>query len=1157
MKLKNMKNICAKLTILAGLLTVFSAGAATSITNEFWISPYATGNFYTNGFGGTIDGPLDGSSQANFDYNLNSLPANSTIHILAGTYQTHGVEIKSYQKIVGSGIDVTILQFPAGYYVGGSGPAVVYTGPAVTNAEVCDLTCDCNILNNSDTYNGIEINGTENAVRRVKVIHCGTYGSTDHEAWGIQLENYNFPDSVGNIIEECEVSQYTGGAGDLFAISMPGPMSGIICNNRIFATQDKVVFGLGCSGHDFLIEGNYVQGADLAFHSEVPIGWTNVTIIDNTFNGCGEGADLHAGANNLTFAFNTIELTNEAWAANATFAFWFSGDQSASYTNLFIFGNNISFNGVDDGPWNILIKQDGIVSGLVFANNTVDPILTNDFLAYYSNLSMYNNTDGSGNYLSNLNIPTIGGVEVTSVGLSLVGSTTTSSALMNLGLPSNPAVIVTNGSVNTVTFDTNVVVNGSIYMPVSTGSSGVIYSGSNPMLIASSNQNFFLGQNAGNFTVTNFGDTAVGSHAENIVAGGANSAFGYYAMGIGYTTGQYNSAFGANSLQSLGSGSFNTGVGTLTLLSATTESYSTAVGCQVLQNITSGDGNTGVGAFSAGNLINNGGLSPNTAIGAFSFNSLISGGNDIAVGYNAGSVPTNGNNNIYIGNIGTQGDNDVIRIGTPGTQTNAYFAGAVTATTFNGSGSALAGITASQVGADASGAAQQATNGFGNIVRYSTSEFAAATNATIWNSLSVNGVLNYPNMVAQVVGGNGMATSTLNTSTGTVVTVSAGVFTNVIDFTSQGNGNNAYLTYTNMIGGNVNLGFGSSLNIQGGDNTAFGWQALASSQSGSGANVAFGNYTLQSLTTGSLNVAVGEFALKSETNGIQNVAVGLDSLNASTASWNTAVGCFSLDLDTSGYFNVAVGAAAIQSNLTGSENVSIGCSSGYSVNSSGNILIGSGADVPLPDIGNQMNIGGIIFGNGLNSSAGNIGLFTTNLTGANFTVNGTTLLNSNVTVAGTIAASNFSGNGAGLTNLSYSTRPLLFAVLTNSLTISNNIDQRIWFNSNLSSNNVSYSTNTGFTIGTSGVYEVNATVVWQGVNGSAAGILNLVKNGVDYLRVQSNPSQNNSLTLSAAIPLAVGDTVDFNVWQNSSSTVVIGGNAAPVYQTYLSFRLIQ
>src|ERR1700733_9139292 len=235
MKLKTMKNICAELAVLAGLLTVFSAGAATAITTEFWISPYATGNFYTNGFGGTINGPLDGSSQANFDDNINSLPNNSTIHILAGTYQTHGVSIKSYQKIIGSGIDVTILQFPPGYYVGGSGPSVIYTAPAVTNAEVCDLTCDCNSLNNSDTYSGVIINGRENAVRRVKIINCGDYGGGS-EAWGISLPNFNTLDGAGNgnIIEECEVSQYTGGAHDLFAITIGG--GGIVRNNRVIAT---------------------------------------------------------------------------------------------------------------------------------------------------------------------------------------------------------------------------------------------------------------------------------------------------------------------------------------------------------------------------------------------------------------------------------------------------------------------------------------------------------------------------------------------------------------------------------------------------------------------------------------------------------------------------------------------------------------------------------------------------------------------------------------------------------------------------------------------------------------------------------------------------------------------------------------------------------
>jgi len=390
------------------------------------------------------------------------------------------------------------------------------------------------------------------------------------------------------------------------------------------------------------------------------------------------------------------------------------------------------------------------------------------------------------------------------------------------------------------------------------------------------------------------------------------------------------------------------------------------------------------------------------------------------------------------------------------------------------------------------------------------------------------------------------------------------------------------LSYTNVSGGNPNLGFSSIQDVNGANNTVFGWPGLVNAQTNCGDNVAIGNFALQSLTNGNLNTAIGVQSLQLNLTGSGNVGVGVNTLQPATASWNSAVGCFALDRQTTGWGNTALGYAAMQWVTNGSENVSIGYSSGtfnYSgggnvvvgansgqwFNSSYNIVLGCGVEVPLPDTGGQMNIGGVIFGNGLKSTdadnalaySGNIGLFTTNLSGANFTVNGTTLLNSNVTVGGTVTAAQFNGNGAGLTNLALPSHPLLFAVLTNNLSISNNIEQRIWFNNTLSASGINYSTTNGIAITSSGLYQVNVTVAWQSVNGSAACVLWLVKNGVDYLRLQTNPAQNNSLSLNTTIPLSVGDTLDFHVWQNAGSNIQVAGNTTPAYQSFLSFLQIQ
>jgi len=107
-----------------------------------------------------------------------------------------------------------------------------------------------------------------------------------------------------------------------------------------------------------------------------------------------------------------------------------------------------------------------------------------------------------------------------------------------------------------------------------------------------------------------------------------------------------------------------------------------------------------------------------------------------------------------------------------------------------------------------------------------------------------------------------------------------------------------------------------------------------------------------------------------------------------------------MQLVTNGSENVSLGYSSGTFNYSGDGNVVLGADSGQLFNSSYNILLGCGVEVPLPDTGGQMNIGGVIFGKGLKPTdadnalaySGNIGLFTTNLSGANFTVNGTTLL---------------------------------------------------------------------------------------------------------------------------------------------------------------------
>jgi Chaperone of endosialidase len=107
---------------------------------------------------------------------------------------------------------------------------------------------------------------------------------------------------------------------------------------------------------------------------------------------------------------------------------------------------------------------------------------------------------------------------------------------------------------------------------------------------------------------------------------------------------------------------FNTAVGFNALRSNTTGSDNTAVGAQALQSNTTGGANTATG-FDA--LFSNTAGNNNTAMGAGALFFNTTGGNNTAIGINAGSFVTTGNDNIHIGSNGIDGDDSLIRIGSP------------------------------------------------------------------------------------------------------------------------------------------------------------------------------------------------------------------------------------------------------------------------------------------------------------------------------------------------------------------------------------------------------------------------------------------------------------------------------------------------------------
>jgi hypothetical protein len=160
-------------------------------------------------------------------------------------------------------------------------------------------------------------------------------------------------------------------------------------------------------------------------------------------------------------------------------------------------------------------------------------------------------------------------------------------------------------------------------------------------------------------------NTAEGTNAlKNLTTGVGNAAVGWYSL-FSNTDGSFNTALGTGTLlsnigdQSTLEGTQNTAIGTAALLFNTTGRMNTAAGSRALFSNITGNFNTATGDSA---LVSNTGGS-NTAIGAGALFSNTTGNFNTAVGEGAGHNQTTGSNNVYIGRTGAEaGESNACRI---------------------------------------------------------------------------------------------------------------------------------------------------------------------------------------------------------------------------------------------------------------------------------------------------------------------------------------------------------------------------------------------------------------------------------------------------------------------------------------------------------------
>lgn len=173
---------------------------------------------------------------------------------------------------------------------------------------------------------------------------------------------------------------------------------------------------------------------------------------------------------------------------------------------------------------------------------------------------------------------------------------------------------------------------------------------------------------AGSGTNTHLG----GRSLESVTDGTGNTAVGYQTLQE-LTTGKDNAAFGRRSLTRLTIGEGNLSIGAAAMDKAVDASSNTAIGKEALRENLNGVGNVAIGAQA---LQNNQG-NQNMAIGYQALYGSRTGSDNIALGYRAGTRNQSGSNNVYIGNPGTNGEDNVIRIGDPDTHTKTILVGEV------------------------------------------------------------------------------------------------------------------------------------------------------------------------------------------------------------------------------------------------------------------------------------------------------------------------------------------------------------------------------------------------------------------------------------------------------------------------------------------------
>jgi hypothetical protein len=395
----------------------WSASAfAIGDTNEVWISATNSQSSYgtttKNGLG-TLASPFYGA----FDFILNGLETNTTIHLLPGKFWTRGHyeccdspttgTLTNGQRLCGAGMYETTIYLNA--VASGTDYDPIYAPPQTFGVEVCDLTVDC-AATGSETFkrNGVMLQGSNSAIRRVRVINSIGIFNNNRESYAI---NIGWSNSTANVVEDCFVEKVFGNYVNGLVI-----LGSAVVRNNTFVMPAITCSGgtYSPSGHfaginqreviDSLIDGNTVRNGWVGVYNDTD-NLRNVKLTHNVFTNVWAGLyiqNVAAEVDNYQIIGNTFDLNptsdfNAGCAASGIVIWNRNVNSTPSFRNIHIVNNIVrSVGNVSKKIGSIQLVGDGNnITNVLAHDNIFDPLGYFTFPGCFA-VNMYNNFDLAG-----------------------------------------------------------------------------------------------------------------------------------------------------------------------------------------------------------------------------------------------------------------------------------------------------------------------------------------------------------------------------------------------------------------------------------------------------------------------------------------------------------------------------------------------------------------------------------------------------------------------------------------------------------------------------------------------------------------------------------------------------------------------------------------